>query len=217
MNVLFIGNSYTFYNDMPTMFEQIAIANGIDVTVHSITKGGRRLERYADTSDPITVALDTLLSEQTFDFCFVQEQSVLPAADFERFMGGLDCVMGKLKSRAERVILYATWGRKSGSITLTDHSWTTESMTHLLSDAYEKAAAIYGAQVSPVGCNFLYITKQHPEINLYDEDRSHPSYQGSCLAALTHYHTVFGQFPEHTDTLTLTNAELSAFKAAICR
>jgi len=202
---------------MPTMFEQIAMVNGKDVTVRSITKGGRKLEKYADTEDPITVALDTLLSEQAFDICFIQEQSVLPAADFDRFMGGLDCVMGKLKSRAERVILYATWGRKSGSATLAERSWTTESMTQLLSDAYEKAAALYGAQVSPVGSNFLYITKQHPEINLYDEDRSHPSYAGSCLAALTHYHTVFGDFPEHTDMLTLTGAELSAFRSAICR
>ena len=83
--------------------------------------------------------------------------------------------------------------------------------------AYEKAAAHYGAQVSPAGRNFLYITKQHPEINLYDEDCSHPSYQGSCLAALTHYHTVFGDFPEHTDALALTNDELSAFKTAVCR
>ncbi len=217
MNVLFIGNSYTFYNDMPTMFEQLSINNGKNITVHSVTQGGRKLLRYGDEKDPVTVTLDALLTEHKFDIGFIQEQSLLPAANFNEFISGLDCVISKLKDRVDDLILYATWGRKSGRAELKEHGWTTESMTQSISDAYQKAAALYGAQASPVGTNFLYITKQHPEINLYDEDGSHPSYQGSCLAALTHYHTVFGDFPKHTDTLTLSDAELSAFRAAICR
>ena len=34
-----------------------------------------------------------------------------------------------------------------------------------------------------------------PEIGLYDPDKSHPSYAGSCVAALCHYKTVFGEMP----------------------
>jgi len=217
MNVLFIGNSYTYYHEMPFLFEQLANSNGKTVTVHSITKGGRRLEEFTDSSDPITAALDTILSNEKFDICFIQEQSVLPAADFDRFIHGLDCVVSKVKNKTDRLVLYATWGRKSGSDILTEYHWTTEHMTNLLADAYQKAANRYGALVSPVGSRFLSISQKYPEINLYIEDCSHPSYQGSCLAALTHFHSVFHDFPTHTDILALSDAELSAFRSAICR
>ncbi|MBR4867654.1 MAG: hypothetical protein IKU10_00730 [Clostridia bacterium] len=215
MNVLFIGNSYTYCNDMPKLFEQLANSNGKNITVHSVTEGGRRLRDYADDKDPITVMLDALLFEQKFDICFIQEQSILPAADFDRFIGGLDCVVKKLKNRAERLILYATWGRKDGSEILTEHNWTTESMNHILSDAYQRGSELYGTEVSGVGNSFLYVTQNYPEINLYHEDLSHPSYQGSCLAALTHYYVAFNEFPSQTDALSLSDAELSAFKSAI--
>ena len=112
MNVLFIGNSYTYYNDMPKLFERLAVRNDKNITVHSITKGGRKLSSYADNEDPITIALDTLLSEQKFDICFVQEQSLLPATDFDHFVEGLDRVISKVRGNADRFILYATWGRK---------------------------------------------------------------------------------------------------------
>ncbi len=217
MNILFIGNSYTYFNDMPLMFEQLANSNQKNVEVRSVTKGGRKLISFADDNDPVTIELDTLLSEQNFDVCFIQEQSVLPAFDYNEFIGGLDCVVNKLKNRTKHIILYATWGRKNGSAELTKHNWTTESMTHLLSDAYQNAANRYGTFVSQVGNNLLYITQNHPEINLYNKDCSHPSYQGSCLAALTHYHTVFGDFPKNTETLSLSDTELSAFKTAVCR
>jgi len=217
MNVLFIGNSYTYRNDMPLLFEQLANNNGKKVVVHSVTKGYRKLEYYMDSSDGITAALDAVLSENHFDVCIIQEHSLVPALDFDRFLMGLDCVVSKVKSKADRLVLYATWGRKSGSKDLTEHNWTTESMTHILSEAYQKAAKLYGAQVSPVGDNFLYVSQNYPEIDLYNEDLTHPSYPGSCLSALTHYHTLFNEFPVHTESLSLSDAELSAFKSAICR
>ena len=71
MNVLFIGNSYTYYNDMPLLFERLANSNHKNVTVFSITQGGRQLESYTDTSAATTMALDALLERQTFDVCFI--------------------------------------------------------------------------------------------------------------------------------------------------
>ena len=43
MKVLFIGNSYTFFNDMPNMLAALAAENGYSVSVDSVTKGGRKL------------------------------------------------------------------------------------------------------------------------------------------------------------------------------
>lgn len=215
MNILFIGNSYTFYNDLPVLFEQLAKENGKDVTVHSVTKGARKLIAYENAEDPITAKLDALLAEERFDVCIIQEQSVLPIRDFDLFSDGLKCVVSKLDGLADRLILYATWGRKEGSKHLIEFGLTTEQMAHQLNDAYTRAAQQCGADVSPVGMNFLAVHQGHPDIELYNPDCSHPSYQGSCLAALTHYRTVFGQLPEHADCLALSCDELDAFKAAL--
>ena len=58
MKILFIGNSYIFYNDLAGMLQQLCRDNGKDVTVSSVTRGGRRLYRYEDESDPVTQALN---------------------------------------------------------------------------------------------------------------------------------------------------------------
>jgi len=216
MKILFIGNSYTFFNDMPKIFENLANDNGIKVEVHSITKGGRRLESYADSSDPITESLLTLLGRETFDVCFIQEQSVLPALDFDRFVSGLSCVIDLVKDKCSRLILYSTWGRKEGSEKLAKYHWTSEYMTGLLSDAYQRAAALFDVSVSSVGINFMKVSRNCSNIDLYRDDFSHPSYHGSCLAALTHYHTVFGCFPENTRALMLSSEEINVFRMAIC-
>ena len=181
----------------------------------SITKGGRRLESFADKSDAVTLALHDILLKEKFDVCFIQEQSILPAVEFDRFISGLNCVVDVVQDKTDRIILYATWGRKSGSETLAEYNWTTESMTKLLSEAYGKASAQINATVSPVGENFLKIAEIAPQINLHDEDLSHPSYKGSCLAALTHYYTIFKEFPKNTESLNLSNDELLFFKKAI--
>ena len=217
MNVLFIGNSYTYYNDMPSLFEQLAMDNQKEVTVYSVTKGGRKLLDYTDATDETTMELDALLEQHTFDVCFVQEQSLLPATDFSRFMEGLDHTVNKLKGRIGSLILYATWGRKECSTALETHNWTTQSMAQLLADAYQTAAKRYDACVSPVGLRFLTVTQAHPEVDLYNQDKSHPSYQGSCLAALTHYYTLFGDFPKNTDSLSLSKDELAVFKSVVCQ
>lgn len=39
---------------------------------------------------------------------------------------------------------------------------------------------------------------------------------GNCLAALTHYHTLWGQFPEKVDSLHLDNTVTETFRVAVC-
>lgn len=73
MNILFIGNSYTYYNDMPKIFENLAIENQKDVCVFSVTCGGHKLYKYADGEDEYTRQIDELMKMHWFDVCFLQE------------------------------------------------------------------------------------------------------------------------------------------------
>ena len=217
MNILFIGNSYTYYNDLDVLFEKLCRESGKEVNAFRVIAGGRKLFQFKDEGDPVTRELHLALQSRQYDVCFLQEQSVLPAQKYESFAEGIRIVLTLLGDRADRVLLYATWGRKAGHKTLESNGWDTETMAKLLSDIYDKAGAEFGFTVSHVGKAFLWVYTRHPEIELYDPDMTHPSYAGSCLAVLTHYYTLFGEYPEKLDCLQLAEYQLDAFKTAVCK
>ena len=208
MNILFIGNSYTYFSDLPALFSSLCAVNGHDVRVDSVTCGGRRLHENLNAfcndfnpDDDYSKKISELVEENEYDVLFLQEQSCLPILNPQMFLAGvvgLSTIIG-----AWRTVLYATWGRADGSDTLTHFGWTRESMTKDLYDAYCQAAEIAHAEVSPVGLCFAKIVESHPEIDLYDPDKSHPSYAGTCVAALSHYKTVFGEMPRDLSALKL--------------
>lgn len=217
MNVLFVGNSYTSRNDLYRLFEALCRENGKDVCAYRVTEGGRKMFQYTSDADPTTQLLKETLQARRYDAVFLQEQSLLPLLDFDAFAAGMQYVHALVKECCTEVFLYATWARKAGSPDLSTYGWTPETMTADLDAAYRMVAAALDAKVSPVGLSFYAAVKTAPELELYDPDRYHPSYEGSCLAALTHYHTLFGAFPEKAQSLSLDDAVLSVFKAAVCR
>ena len=220
MNILFIGNSYTYFSDLPTLFSSLCAANGQEVRVDSVTCGGRRLyenlnEFMSDFNpdDEYSKKISELVEETEYDVLFLQEQSCLPILNPQMFLAGvvgLSTIIG-----AWRTVLYATWGRADGSDTLAHFGWTRESMTKGLYDAYCQAAEIAHAEVSPVGLCFAALVESHPEIDLYDPDKSHPSYAGSCVAALCHYKTVFGEMPRDLSALKLDGDVAAVLAAAV--
>ena len=113
LKILFIGNSYTYYNDMPLLLEALCRENGKDVTVTSVTKGARRL-MYYQNEDPTTLQLRAALAEGSYDVCFLQEQSVLPAAEPQRFYDGVRLVEQMTRDSVGKYVFYSTWGRKKG-------------------------------------------------------------------------------------------------------
>ena len=220
MNILFIGNSYTYFSDLPSLFANLCAANGQEVRVDSVTCGGRKLHENLsffcndlNPDDEYAKKIGELVDRVEYDVLFLQEQSCLPILNPEAFFAGvvgLSSVIG-----AWRTVLYATWGRADGSDTLTHYGWTRESMTKGLYESYCAAAEIAHAEVSPVGLCFAALTDRHPHINLYDPDKSHPSYTGSCVAALCHYKTVFGDMPADLSALNLAPALADTIAAAV--
>lgn len=213
MKLLFVGNSYTYYNDLPAILAQLIGDNEGEVQVFSVTKGGWKLHRYLDLQDENAEKLAHAMENAPFDVVFLQEQSVNPLLNYEQFADGVKRVAERVG--AKRTVLYQTWGRKEGHATLEEHGWTRKEMTDRLAEAYQKAAAAIGAEVSPVGTHFYAVGQAMPELELYDPDRTHPSYAGSCLAAMTHYKALFGTLPEKTESLKLSEEVIALYKKMI--
>ena len=185
-SILFVGNSYTYYNDMPeTCFKKAAEAAGYDVSVTAVTKGGAYLYQYADPEHEQGKQLRREISGRHYDVAVIQEQSVNPIKDEKSFLNGVRDIKALID--AEHFVLYATWGRNVESSTLEELALTREEMTEKLSHAYNKAAELHGMRVAEVGKAFL---QYEPRNDLYNEDHSHPSAIGSAIAARVIFETV---------------------------
>lgn len=185
-NVLFVGNSYTYYNDMPEVyFKKEAVEAGYNVTVTSITKGGAYLYQYADQEHEQGKQLRQKICGQHYDVAVLQEQSVNPIKNEENFLNAVRDM--KTLIDADHFVLYATWGRNIGSPQLEELGITREEMTEKLSISYNKAAELYDMRVAEVGKTFLCY---EPRDDLYNQDRSHPSVIGSTIAAHVIFETI---------------------------
>jgi hypothetical protein len=59
IRVLFLGNSYTYVNDLPTTFAELAVAGGHNVETGMVTNGGETLAQHSaatETLDKISSA-----------------------------------------------------------------------------------------------------------------------------------------------------------------
>lgn len=213
MNILFIGNSYTYYNDMPTILQRLAEENGKTVRIDAVTKGGRKLYENLTADDEKSAEICALLAKNEYDVLILQEQSYFALVDYEKFEYGVTELVGRVS--AKHNLLYATWGRKKGCELLTQYGWTTDEMTDLLEDAYRMAADAAGADVSPVGRCFRRVSELLPDVDLYNPDLSHPSYAGSCVAAVAHYAKLFAEPPRAVSALKLDRETAETIVTAV--
>lgn len=195
--VLFIGNSYTYYNDLWELFTQVAESGGYTVTADHVTQGGYYLDQYTNPTDPFGKELQEKLDTNRYDYVFIQEQSTCPITNYERFEAGATQLHGMITENGAQCILYQTWARETGSPALTANRWTNKSMYRDLREAYETLGETLQTAVSPVGTAFYDVHTNHKDIDLYDADTTHPSPTGSYLAALCHYATVTGDDPRN--------------------
>lgn len=195
ISVLFIGNSYTYVNDLPTMFTNLTNSLSDIVTVDSKTNGGYTFQQHL--ADPVT---HTKIKSKKWDFVVLQGQSQEPSFPTDQVNSQ---TLPPAVSLADSVyanwycsqaMYFMTWGRQNG-----DPQWdsisTFDGMNVRLRNAYKRIADSAEASVSPVGIAWKYVRDTYPTINLYNADGSHPSVEGTYLAACTFYASLFRKTP----------------------
>src|ERR1041385_4583116 len=77
--VLFIGNSYTFVNDLPNTFAKLAKAGGHKVEVGMAAQGGWTLSQHLQSSETLSA-----LNSKNWNYVVLQEQSQIPSVEQSR-------------------------------------------------------------------------------------------------------------------------------------
>ncbi len=177
--VLFVGNSYTHYNEMPEMVKQIADANGAKIEWAMIAPAGSYLDEHQYNAEVV----DAIRSGD-YDTVVFQEQSVItsvPDMTASRTIPAAKALDGIADAAGVRVIWYQTWGRLNGfpDVGYSDYA----SMQAAVSATYFQIGEETGATVAPVGDRWAR-TMQSVPVGLYASDGSHPSAAGSYVAAI---------------------------------
>ncbi len=185
-NILFVGNSYTYYSDMPeALFAPLAKRAGLDCRVSSVTVGGCTLARFADETDAPGQKLREAIAGQHYDLVVLQEHGTQPVRNPGSFEKSAAVLLALLQPQTEKFMFYATCGRKTGHKDLELLGMTEAELNEALACAYDAVGAKLGLPVAHVGRAFAAYAAEHPEAELYDPDLLHPSLLGSTLAAET--------------------------------
>ena len=195
LRLLFIGNSYTYYNDLPAMVYEIARTQKKKLSVESITKGGERLRGHLKNEK-----VRKALTQEHWDFVVLQEQSSDPARQSESVIANIYPAARELDSLIHvgspeaRTIFYMTWGHKYGTTHKIENYplvYTYEGMQERIKTTYLEMTYRNNATCAPVGMAWQCVREERPDYQLYNQDLSHPSPLGSYLAANVIYTTLF--------------------------
>ena len=145
MRVLFIGNSYTFFNDMPGLFARECGKRGVQCSADSVTSGGYTLAHFVSENNEYGIRVRELLRGERYDYVVLQEQSVRPASHPGTFLKSVRELVPMIRENGASPVLYETWGRADGADVLEENGWDHETMQEKLTEAYEAAAAESGA------------------------------------------------------------------------
>jgi hypothetical protein len=189
VSVLFVGNSLTQVNDLPTTFKRFAAGSSlhVDVDVHSITPGGAFLYDHWKRGE----ALSRLQALRP-NFLILQGQSIEPLLAPRNFI----YYAGLFKTDADRIaartVLLSTWARPAGDPYYKDVSsgGSPVEMQARLNSAYASLAQAIGATLAPVGLGFERARIDAPTIQLLDGTQ-HPSPAGTYLAAAILFRAIF--------------------------
>lgn len=193
--VLFVGNSYTYVNNLPQLVYSIALAAGDSITYDSYTIGGYTFKNHFQD-----VQCLAKINSQSWNYVVLQAQSQEPSFSDGQVMAQTYPFARKLDSAAKannaccNVVFYETWGRKlgdQGNCPNFPPVCTYTGMQNRLRKWYKIFADSSNATMAPVGEAWRASIANTPTLELYDPDQSHPSLAGSYLAACVFYETLF--------------------------
>ena len=192
LRVLFIGNSYTFTNNLGDVVGGIAASqkDGPTITPTIVARGGAHLDWHLKNGPAMS-----LLQAGGWDYVVLQEFSTLggeigkpEVGDPEPFYANVRQWVPKIRAAGAKPVLLMTWARRGAK----------ESEAKKLFGAYEFIGRELDVMVAPAGPAWAEAHRRLRTLDLHIYDESHPTEAGSYLTAMVIYTTLTGRNPGGT-------------------
>ena len=174
LRVLFIGNSFTFFNGgQAKLLRDLAAADKSARSVWSgmVALAGHSLENHWHNGRALRA-----IRSGNWDFVVLQERSDGAIEDPEGFVTHARLFDAEIRAIGARTVIFGTWAVRDDEISQA-----------LIDARYGEAAGEMGAILAPVADAWRLARQRRPELSLYLADGRHPSAAGSYLAACVFY------------------------------
>ena len=225
LNILCLGNSFTYCFGAADMLKTIAWSQGHLLRVKASLKGGQTFGQHF--SLPIS---RNVTNAGHYDYAILQDQSQNPAryasdtTEFADVSTDFLKLADRIISRSGdcRIVLESTWAYSGndfggfGSYNAFDSLMTigTAKMRDAAAGTFQGNAFV----VSPIGRAFSIVRDGDSGIDLYDGDDKHQSEFGAYLKACVDYLVIFGGgFEDSADNQDVLDCGLPHDKAAYLR
>jgi hypothetical protein len=182
--VLFVGNSFTFYNEgvdfhLQQMLNKDGTSDSINYTIQRIAVSSYTLQaHYGDT---LTI---NKIRKNNWNVVILQEQSTRPLNNPDLFLEYAQKLDVEIKKINAKTVLYMTWAPKDSPTDMV-----------ALNSSYLSVGLRINAKVAPVGQVWESVQKSNPLINFYFSDNKHPSLAGTYLISCVFYYSLFNKNP----------------------
>lgn len=182
--ILFVGNSFTYYNNSLHNHYSALIRSAGDETTEPrrariLTISGGHLPEHAG-------GFPGMVASEDWDVVVMQGHSKGPISEetAEPFRQAARKYSAIARQYGAEPALFMTWAYAG-----------QPEMTQQLDDAYTAIGKELDAKVVPVGLAFARVTAARPDIALRIADNRHPTLEGTYLAACTFYAALFDRSP----------------------
>ena len=166
--ILFVGNSLTRTNDLPSLVRSLGEAAGLSISVASILEPNYSLE------DHWSDGLEDEIRRLRADFVVMQQgPSSLPASG-EHLVAWAGVIAPVVREAGGEPVLLMVWP-----------DYTRADYFDEVRDHYLAAAEAVNGRFVPAGWSWIETWGRDPELDLYGPDGFHPSYLGTLVAAHT--------------------------------
>ena len=177
LNILFVGNSLTYTNNLPEIVKELAKQDGLDIKYSSLSLPDHSLEDHWNAGK-----LQKQLDKEKYDFLIAQQgPSALPESQV-LLLEYTKKIRELCDSRKTKLALYMVWPSKSRSFDLDNVIYS-----------YTHAAKETGSLLCPAGLAWKNAWALDSSLALYGADNFHPGITGTVLAALTIYGAITGK------------------------
>jgi len=178
MKVLFIGNSHTYYNDMPQIFADMCKERGKDVEVAMQAHPGVTYGWHFGQHTELRFAL----IHGGFDYIVMQQAAHSPCPAKEETITDGKKIIELARANGVTPIQTMPWAEKRDP----DHQKG-------MYDIYNTLSEETGIKLTVAGNVFEEVFYNYPDIDLYWKDGEHASPYGSYVIAMAAYAAIFGE------------------------
>lgn len=190
--VLFVGNSFTYFYNLPQVVNAMAADQGITIETRQSTVGGSNLEQHWK-GEKGTKTRD-MLAQGGWDYVVFNNHSLSSLDTPESFMEYGLKFAELVREQGGEPIFMLTWAYKSNPL-----------MQPQITAMHQKLATAANADYVPAGPLFAAARQQRPDLELFFDDK-HPSPNGTYLLGLAFYHYFTGQpVADIPDRITTTD------------